>query len=133
MDHQPDADRARRDAREVPVDLWSRVDRVALRDQGSGGIPGALFGGHESAVSEHAVQDRDVARRSGRDDRVGQGCVCARQIADREAREGQLPQREVPPRAIVPFELDRSGGVRQRVVCPPANHAGSEHRPPGLE
>ena len=77
MDHQPDADRARRDAREVPVDLRSRVDRVALRDEGSGGIPGALFGGHESAVSEHAVPDRDVARRSGRDDRVGQGCVCA--------------------------------------------------------
>ena len=66
---------------------------------------------------------REVARRSGRDDRVGQGCVCARHIADREAREGQLPQREVPPRAIVPFELDRSSGVRQRVVRPTANHA----------
>ena len=72
VDHQPDAGRARRDAREVSVDLWSRVDRVALRDQGSRGIPGTLFGRHESAVSEHAVQDREVARRPGRDDRVGQ-------------------------------------------------------------
>ena len=34
---------------------------------------------------------------------------------------------------LVPFELDRSSGVRQRVVRPSANHAGSEHRPPGLE
>ena len=133
VDHQPDADGARRDAREVPVDLRCRGDRVALLDEGSGGIPGAPFGGHERAVPEHAVPDRDVARRSGSDDRVGQGRVGAGPIADREARDGQLPEREVPPRAVVPLELDRSGGVRQRVVRAPADHAGSEHRPPGLE
>ncbi len=96
-----------RTARDGTLDRYpsicrSRVDRVALGDESSGGIPGTLFGRHESAVSEHAVPDRDVARRSGRDDRVGQGCVCARQIADREAREGQLPQREVPPRPSSP-------------------------------
>ena len=109
------------------------VDRIALRDRGSRGIPGALFGGQESAVAEHAVPERDVARRSGRDDRGGQGGVSAHEIADREARDGQLPEREVSPRAVVPFELDRSSGVHQRVVCPPAGHAGAEHRTPGLE
>ena len=84
-------------------------------------------------MSEHAVQDRDVARRSRCDDGVAQGCVSAGHITDREAREGHLPQREVPPRAIVPFQLDRSSGICQRVVGAMANHAGSEHGPAGLE
>ena len=65
VDRQPDAGGARRDAREVPVDLGCGVDRVALLDEGSGGIPGAVSGGHESAVPEQAVPDRDVAGRSG--------------------------------------------------------------------
>ena len=103
VDHQPDADGAGRDARKVAVDPGWRVDRFALRDQGRGDIPGASFDGHERAVSEHAVQDRDVARRSGSDDRVGQRGVRARPITDREAREGQLPQREVPPGASRPL------------------------------
>ena len=47
--------------------------------------------------------------------------------------KANLPEREVPPGAIVPFELDRPGGIRQRIVGALAGHGGSEHRPPGLE
>ena len=113
--------------------MGRRGDRVALRDEGSGGIPGATLRGHESAVPEHGVADCVVAFRSGSDDRLGKGRVCAIPIAHREARDGQLPEREVPPGADVPLELNRPGCIRERILGALAGHGGSEHRPPGLE
>ena len=133
VDHQSDSDNARRDAREVPLDLWCRVDRVAIRDEGSGGIPGAPLGGHEGAVPEHRVADRIVALSPGSDDRLGEGRVCAIPIAHRETRDGQLPEREVPPGAGVPLELNRPGRIRERILGALAGHGGPEHRAAGLE
>ena len=72
-------------------------------------------------------------RCSGSVDPVGEGRVGAGLVAHREPRDGQLPEREVPPRAEVPLELNRPGCICQGVVRAPAGHGGPEHRPPGLE
>ena len=84
--------------------------------QGGCGIQAALFGRHERAVPEHAVQDREGARRSAATTASAKAASAPDPIADRDPREGQLPEREIPPRAPVAFELDRSGGVREHVV-----------------
>ena len=84
-------------------------------------------------MPEHAVP----ASPGRRDDRaattaVGQGGVRAGPIADREAREGQLPKREVPPGAAVPLELDRSAWhspARRRRPCAPCRLGASPARP----